>query len=112
MQRGKGRYPVADYRLAAEVNLAEIPEAQAASFWDSADAWYSPLMATHAPAAAGAVAAGGVEGSGTAGAAAGTAGARAGRRGVYSFCMCPGGQIVPTSTSEGKLCINGMSFSK
>jgi uncharacterized FAD-dependent dehydrogenase len=33
-------------------------------------------------------------------------------RGVYSFCMCPGGQIVPTSTDSGLLCINGMSFSK
>jgi uncharacterized FAD-dependent dehydrogenase len=34
------------------------------------------------------------------------------RRSVYSFCMCPGGQIVPTVTSEGELCVNGMSFSK
>ena len=33
-------------------------------------------------------------------------------RSVYSFCMCPGGQIVPTSTREGELCINGMSFSR
>lgn len=33
-------------------------------------------------------------------------------RGCYSFCMCPGGQIVPTSTDESELCINGMSFSK
>lgn len=33
-------------------------------------------------------------------------------RGVYSFCMCPGGQIVPTSTDPGLLCINGMSFSR
>eukprot|EP00250_Pteridium_aquilinum_P021759 c25213_g1_i1 orf=91-2202(+) len=32
--------------------------------------------------------------------------------GCYSFCMCPGGQIVPTSTDPGELCINGMSFSK
>jgi len=32
-------------------------------------------------------------------------------RGVYSFCMCPGGQIVPTSIEEGKLCVNGMSYS-
>src|SRR5690606_27187983 len=30
-------------------------------------------------------------------------------RGVYSFCMCPGGQVVPSSTREGELCINGMS---
>lgn len=32
-------------------------------------------------------------------------------RGVYSFCQCPGGQIVPSSTEVGELCINGMSFS-
>jgi uncharacterized FAD-dependent dehydrogenase len=30
-------------------------------------------------------------------------------RGVYSFCMCPGGSVVPTPTSEGEICINGMS---
>eukprot|EP00897_Mesotaenium_endlicherianum_P007845 jgi/Mesen1/7089/ME000369S06416 len=34
------------------------------------------------------------------------------RVGCYSFCMCPGGQVVPTSTSEWELCVNGMSFSK
>eukprot|EP00898_Chlorokybus_atmophyticus_P003394 jgi/Chlat1/4055/Chrsp26S04108 len=33
-------------------------------------------------------------------------------RGCYSFCMCPGGQVVPTSTSEDELCVNGMSFSR
>lgn len=33
-------------------------------------------------------------------------------RGVYSFCMCPGGQIVPSSTDEKEVCVNGMSFSK
>lgn len=32
--------------------------------------------------------------------------------GCYSFCMCPGGQVVPTSTNPAELCINGMSFSK
>mmetsp|Transcript_16620 Transcript_16620/g.26349 ORF Transcript_16620/g.26349 Transcript_16620/m.26349 type:complete len:736 (-) Transcript_16620:123-2330(-) len=31
---------------------------------------------------------------------------------VYSFCMCPGGQIVPTSIVPSELCINGMSFSR
>ena len=30
-------------------------------------------------------------------------------RGVYSFCMCPGGYVVNASTEENKLCINGMS---
>ncbi|KAL3915252.1 MAG: hypothetical protein SGPRY_007306 [Prymnesium sp.] len=33
------------------------------------------------------------------------------RRSVYSFCMCPGGQIVPTSLDVDHLCINGMSYS-
>lgn len=33
-------------------------------------------------------------------------------KGVYSFCMCPGGQIVPTSVDPKYLCINGMSFSR
>ncbi len=33
-------------------------------------------------------------------------------RGVFSFCMCPGGWIVPASTSEGELVVNGMSLSK
>ncbi len=33
-------------------------------------------------------------------------------RGVYSFCMCPGGIIVPASTAPGELVLNGMSVSK
>lgn len=33
-------------------------------------------------------------------------------RGVYSFCMCPGGYVVNASSEEGKLAINGMSYSK
>lgn len=33
-------------------------------------------------------------------------------RGTYSFCMCPGGSIEPTSTNVHELCINGMSFSR
>ncbi len=33
-------------------------------------------------------------------------------RGVYSFCMCPGGHIVPASTSEKELVVNGMSSSE
>lgn len=32
-------------------------------------------------------------------------------RGVYSFCMCPGGFIVNASSEEGMLAINGMSYS-
>eukprot|EP00981_Chlorochromonas_danica_P005958 scaffold1243_cov173-Ochromonas_danica.AAC.19 len=57
--RGKGKVPVADYRLAAEVST-DI----------------------------------------------------GGSRGCYSFCMCPGGQIVPTAVTADELCINGMSFSQ
>ena len=30
-------------------------------------------------------------------------------RGVYTFCMCPGGYVVNSSSEPGKLCINGMS---
>jgi uncharacterized protein len=30
-------------------------------------------------------------------------------RGVYSFCMCPGGFIVPSATSPGEVVVNGMS---
>lgn len=33
-------------------------------------------------------------------------------RGVYSFCMCPGGLIVPASTSPGEIVVNGMSMSQ
>ena len=31
-------------------------------------------------------------------------------RGVYSFCMCPGGYVVNASSEEGKLAVNGMSY--
>ncbi|MBN2814257.1 MAG: FAD-binding protein [Bacteroidales bacterium] len=33
-------------------------------------------------------------------------------RGVYSFCMCPGGQIVPSATANYEIVVNGMSVSK
>lgn len=39
-----------------------------------------------------------------------TAGAEDGR-GVYSFCMCPGGYVVNASSEEGRLAVNGMSYS-
>jgi len=32
-------------------------------------------------------------------------------RGVYSFCMCPGGHIVPAGSSAGTCVVNGMSAS-
>ncbi len=33
------------------------------------------------------------------------------RRGAYTFCMCPGGEIVNASSTPGDLVINGMSYS-
>lgn len=30
-------------------------------------------------------------------------------RGVYSFCMCPGGYIIPAASAPGQLVVNGMS---
>ncbi len=33
-------------------------------------------------------------------------------RGVYSFCMCPGGYVVNASSEKGRLAVNGMSYSK
>jgi hypothetical protein len=35
-----------------------------------------------------------------------------GKRGVYSFCMCPGGLIVPSPTEAGGMAVNGMSNAK
>lgn len=32
-------------------------------------------------------------------------------RGVYSFCMCPGGYVVNASSEEKRLAVNGMSYS-
>jgi len=33
-------------------------------------------------------------------------------RGVYSFCMCPGGHIVPAGSGENEIVVNGMSASQ
>ena len=33
-------------------------------------------------------------------------------RGVYSFCMCPGGFIVPSATAQEEVVVNGMSPSE
>jgi len=33
-------------------------------------------------------------------------------RGVFSFCMCPGGLIVPAATAPGEIVVNGMSMSR
>ena len=34
------------------------------------------------------------------------------KRGVFSFCMCPGGFVVPAATSPGEIVVNGMSPSR
>ncbi len=36
----------------------------------------------------------------------------AGQKGVFSFCMCPGGFIVPSATQQNEMVVNGMSPSK
>jgi len=38
--------------------------------------------------------------------------ARSGWRGVYSFCMCPGGWLVPAATETDGVVVNGMSLSR
>ncbi len=35
-----------------------------------------------------------------------------GKRGVFSFCVCPGGLVVPAATEPGELVVNGMSMSR
>ncbi|MCF8070140.1 MAG: dehydrogenase [Desulfobacterales bacterium] len=37
---------------------------------------------------------------------------RRSKRGVYTFCMCPGGEIVNASSEQGMLVLNGMSYSR
>ncbi len=34
------------------------------------------------------------------------------KRGVYTFCMCPGGEILNASSEEGMMVLNGMSYSE
>ncbi|MDB5263604.1 MAG: FAD-binding protein [Adhaeribacter sp.] len=34
------------------------------------------------------------------------------QRGIFSFCMCPGGFIVPSATAPGEVVVNGMSPSR
>ncbi len=33
-----------------------------------------------------------------------------GGRGVYTFCMCPGGEVINASSEEGMIAVNGMSY--
>ena len=35
-----------------------------------------------------------------------------GEEGIFSFCMCPGGLVVPAATSPGEIVLNGMSLSR
>ncbi len=37
---------------------------------------------------------------------------QADHRGVFSFCMCPGGLVVPAATALGEIVVNGMSLSR
>ena len=37
---------------------------------------------------------------------------KTGERGVYSFCMCPGGEVINASSEEAMLNVNGMSYSR
>ena len=32
-------------------------------------------------------------------------------RGVYTFCMCPGGEVINSSSEQGGIAVNGMSYS-
>lgn len=34
------------------------------------------------------------------------------RRGVYTFCMCPGGEVINASSDQGMMVLNGMSYSQ
>ncbi len=36
---------------------------------------------------------------------------RNGGRGVYTFCMCPGGEVINASSENGMTVVNGMSYS-
>ena len=83
--RGKGPLPVADYRLAHTIVVGD--DAEGASKKNASAE--SSKKETSISASKGTHA-----------------------RACYSFCMCPGGQIVPTSTDPNELCVNGMSFSK
>ena len=35
-----------------------------------------------------------------------------GSHSIYSFCMCPGGQVVPALTKPSEMVVNGMSYSR
>lgn len=92
VERGKGPIPVADYKLTATVQCGDasvrsLEDEQQRRGWDVyGERWGAqPGRCSPLPLPS---------------------------RAVYSFCMCPGGQVVPTSTNPDYLCINGMSFSR
>lgn len=33
-------------------------------------------------------------------------------RGIYTFCMCPGGYVINASSEKNRICVNGMSYHK
>lgn len=35
---------------------------------------------------------------------------KSGGRGVYTFCMCPGGEVICSATEQGAVAVNGMSY--
>ena len=35
---------------------------------------------------------------------------RLGNRGIYTFCMCPGGEVLPAASQENGVVVNGMSY--
>lgn len=37
---------------------------------------------------------------------------RKNRRGIYTFCMCPGGEVINASSDRGLMVVNGMSYSQ
>ena len=107
VENGKGRIPVADYRLVAEVPIdVDNDGCCQESFKDYEKVFYIPennmdgdgLDTTSA-----------VDSQSTSETQKKKTTAT---KSCYSFCMCPGGQIVPTSVTPTELCVNGMSFSR
>jgi len=101
--RGKGPVPVADYRVTSDVFIPS-------SALEAAEASSSAAASSAAAAASGTSSSDSVANTPTT--TRSKSKRSSGVRTCYSFCMCPGGQIVPTSVNPDELCINGMSFSK
>jgi hypothetical protein len=113
VQRGKGRIPVADYFFTAAIKPRKngLPEQELNSM---PSALHEDLSHAHSTASSLDTkstfrGSNGDEGPAEQSHAVPGEEKEAGRD-IYTFCMCPGGQIVPTSTNPDELCINGMSF--